>query len=55
MPSQTYFLFEAPLDRVWTANLKPADATLSNTEFRRLVDKYMDHPLAVGNWWKPFL
>jgi len=47
--------FWEEISRAWAQNLPPNGRDLAGTRFRSLVDTYMNHPLAAGDWWRPIL
>jgi hypothetical protein len=43
--------FWREIEAVWSRRQQPAGPNLPGTRFPQLVERYMNHPLAAGDWW----
>jgi len=47
--------FWQEISNAWARRLPRQGPELQGTRFRQLLDRFMNHPQAVGNWWLPIV
>ena len=47
--------FYAEMERIWSQSQQRQISNPVSTSFPQLVNRYMNHPQAVGDWWIPIL